>query len=132
MRTLVGRTNPTSLFESVGLARTNFAIPNSLPAFYFEVRFIRDESYNGSIEAQLVADESDDDSSSTVENSSSANEKDKEIISDEVKKLQNSKDKNDENKPTQPRGLNIGVGLYREGIPLQGAPGEHNSYAYVV
>ncbi len=29
-------------------------------------------------------------------------------------------------------GLNIALGLYREGIPLQGAPGEHNSYAYQV
>lgn len=182
MRTLVGRANPMSVVEGVGLARANFAIPNSLPAFYFEIRFVKDESFKGSIEAQLIADESDDDD----ENDNDDNNNDAEIAQaategesvankdsaaaspasdvpatatepalpplgsleqpapqeQQPQQPESEKGKERDERPRgkqqrqegekAPKGLNIGVGLYREGIPLQGAPGEHNSYAYVV
>jgi hypothetical protein len=164
MRMLVGRTNPTSVLESVGLARANFAIPNSLPAFYFEVRFLRDESFKGSIEAQLIADESDDEietpddhTQAPVKGDSGAEEApvlpfadpaaggelpssslgDQPELGTEINgrvpaTVEGRKQKQKAEKEVSPKGLNVGVGLYREGIPLQGAPGEHNSYAYVV
>jgi len=136
MRTLVGRADPTSQFDCVGLARANFAIPNSLPAFYFEVRFLKDESFKGSIEAQLLADAKDEGSegasantpSVSVDSPSSEETPNKDNETGEP--TNNSAEKQE--RKDQPTGLNIGVGLYREGIILEGAPGEHNSYAYVV
>ncbi len=42
----------------MGLARTNWAIPNSLPAYYFEITLSRDETFQGSIDEQLQLDDS--------------------------------------------------------------------------
>lgn len=66
-------------FASVALCRANYAIPQSVPAFYFEVL----------VEA----------------------------------------DGNEADEAGSGSGARVAVGLYRDGLPLEGVPG-HNSYAY--
>lgn len=179
--------------ERVGLARANFVIPNSLPAFYFEIRLSGVKDHVPTEDDLNAEHENSDDELTNVEelveqidaqtaataaavaNSSSqttsppqttpptttppASSEDTTPTTPTTPRLREtvnkaSEDSKDKQKDTAPdekltkteteptattaakdkgkekRGASVAIGLYREGIPLQGSPGEHNSYAY--
>jgi len=112
LKTIVGKTTEKE-WESVGIGRGNFVIPNSLPAFYFEITL--SEYNDGPSETEIQ-----------VNGSTDPDEPDTEIEG-EKKDSDKGKEKTDQVEET---GADVALGLFRHGIPLQGVPGQHNSYAY--
>eukprot|EP01087_Luapelamoeba_hula_P010094 TRINITY_DN2658_c0_g1_i4.p1 TRINITY_DN2658_c0_g1~~TRINITY_DN2658_c0_g1_i4.p1 ORF type:complete len:3811 (+),score=698.07 TRINITY_DN2658_c0_g1_i4:295-11727(+) len=126
---VVGRTTDREL-ERVGIVRGNAVIPNSLPAFYFEIRLApaTPEDDSGFVEPKKTAEKK---ATTPVVTSAPKVESTDSSAAPSTPAAPATPTSEAEDDGAIPEGaLSVAIGLFRDGIPLQGVPGEHNSYAY--